>query len=239
MLKAVSDRKVLGVLGGMGPLASAEFVKTIYECSLAGREQESPSVILFSDPTFPDRTTEFLMQSYDVLLGRMTEALYRLRELGVSRIVICCITSHYLLPRLPRELREQVVSLLDVIFEHVIRSGKRHLLICTTGTRRVQLFQSHERWKAAEELFVLPGEDDQREIHDLIYRHIKSNKDVRGILPALEALMAKYEVDSFIAGCTEIHLPAKHFEPSEGSHKGYGCVDALTIIAREIAKGRL
>lgn len=238
-MRATPDRKILGVLGGMGPLASAEFMKTIYECSLAGREQEAPCVILFSDPTFPDRTTEFLKQSYDVLLGRLTESLYRLRELGVSRIVICCITSHYLLPRLPRELREQVLSLLDVIFERVIRSGKRHLLICTTGTRRVQLFQSHERWKAAEELFVLPGEDDQRAIHELIYRHIKSNKDVRGLLPAFEALMAKYEVDSFIAGCTEIHLPAKHFEPTEGSHKGYSCVDPLTIIAREIGKGRL
>jgi aspartate racemase len=238
-MKATSDRKILGVLGGMGPLASAEFVKTIYECSLAGREQEAPIVMLFSDPTFPDRTAEFLKQSYDVLLGRLIESLYRLRELGVSRIVICCITSHYLLPRLPRELREQIISLLDVIFERVVRTGKRHLLICTTGTRRVQLFQSHDRWEAARKFVVLPDEEDQQAIHELIYRHIKSNKDVRSLLPTFETLMAKYEVDSFIAGCTEIHLPAKHFEFADRNHKGYSCVDPLTIIAREIAKGRL
>ena len=48
---------VLGVVGGMGPLASAEFVKTIYEYGLNRREQESPSVVLVSDPTFPDRTS--------------------------------------------------------------------------------------------------------------------------------------------------------------------------------------
>lgn len=51
-----AGRDPLGVLGGMGPLASAEFLKTIYECSVAGGEQRSPSVIMYSDPTFPDRT---------------------------------------------------------------------------------------------------------------------------------------------------------------------------------------
>jgi aspartate racemase len=237
--KAAPGKTIFGVVGGLGPLASAEFLKTIYEHSLAGCEQESPIVMLLSDPTFPDRTSEFLNQSYDVLLGRLTESLYRLQELGVSRIVICCITCHYLLPRLPPDLREKIISLIDVVFERIMRIRKRHLLVCTNGTRKLQLFQSHEQWEAAKRFFVLPDEEDQEAIHKLIYRHIKSNKDVRTLLPTFEALMAKYEVDSFIAGCTEIHLPAKHFEFSNGNHKGYSCVDPLTIIAREIAKGRL
>jgi aspartate racemase len=238
-LKAVPNRLVLGVVGGLGPLASAEFLKTIYECSLAGCEQESPIVMLLSDPTFPDRTSEFLHQSYDDLLVRLIESLYRLRELGVSKIVICCITFHYLLPRVPHELREQIISLLDVIFERIMILRKRHLLICSNGSRKMQVFQSHVGWEAAKEFFVLPDEEDQEAIHELIYGQIKSNKDVHALLPTFKALMAKYEVDSFIAGCTEIHLPAKHFEFTNGNHKGYGCVDPLTIIAREIAKGKL
>src|SRR5215216_3244709 len=108
-----AERPVIGVLGGLGPLASAEFLKTIYEYSLAGREQESPIVMLLSDPTCPDRTSEFLRQSYDDLLGRLIESLCHLRELGASNVVICCITYHYLLPRLPRELRKRIISLLD------------------------------------------------------------------------------------------------------------------------------
>lgn len=219
-------------------MASAEFLKTIYECSLAEREQESPIVMLLSDPTFPDRTSEFLNQSYDDLLGRLIESLCRLCELGATKIVICCITCHYLLPQLPPELREKIISLLDVVFERIVVIRKRHLLVCTNGTRKMQLFQSHEQWEAAKQFFVLPDEEDQEAIHELIYRHIKINKDVRTLLPTFEALMAKYEVDSFIAGCTEIHLPAKQFESSNGNHKGYSVVDPLIIIAREIAKGK-
>ena len=234
------DRPVLGVLGGLGPLASAEFVKTIYESSLAGREQEAPIVMLLSDPTHPDRTTEFLRQSYDHLLGRLIESLSRLRELQASKVVICCITYHYLLPRVPRELRESVISLLDVIFDRILSVRKKHLLFCTNGTRKMQLFETHKQWPAAKEFFVLPEPEDQEAIHDLIYSHIKSNKSaVHTLLPAFEALMAKYEVDRFIAGCTEIHLPAKQFAISNGNHQGYSCVDPLTIIAKEIAKGKL
>ena len=52
----MATKEILGVVGGMGPLASAEFVKTIYEHSLGEREQASPTVLMHSDPTFPDRT---------------------------------------------------------------------------------------------------------------------------------------------------------------------------------------
>ena len=234
-----AERPVLGVLGGLGPLASAEFLKTIYECSLAGREQEAPIVMLLSDPTHPDRTTEFLRQSYDPLLRRLIDSLCDLRDLNASRIVICCVTYHYLLPRVPRELRERVVSLLDVIFERILSVRKKHLLFCTKGTRQMQLFESHPCWPAAKQFFVLPNEEDQEVIHDLIYGHIKSNKPVHTLLPEFEALMAKYEVDRFIAGCTEIHLLAKHFAISNGNQQGYSCIDPLTIIAKEIAKGKL
>jgi aspartate racemase len=238
-MNSSTDRPVLGVVGGLGPLASAEFLKTIYERSLAGREQEAPIVMLLSDPTHPDRTTEFLRQSHETLLRRLIESLCSLRELRASRVVICCITYHYLLPRVPRELRERVISLLDVIFDRIVNVRKKHLLFCTNGTRKMQLFETHERWSEAKEFFVLPNDEDQEAIHELIYGHIKSNRPVHTLRPAFEAMMAKYEVDRFIAGCTEIHLPAKHFEISNGNHGCYSCLDPLTIIADEIAKGKL
>ena len=61
-------KRVLGVVGGAGPLASAEFIKTIYECSLGEREQEAPVVLLYSDPTFPDRTEALLAGDYEPTL---------------------------------------------------------------------------------------------------------------------------------------------------------------------------
>ena len=51
-------RTILGILGGMGPLASAEFVRSVYELNVQTKEQASPVCVLYSDPTIPDRTME-------------------------------------------------------------------------------------------------------------------------------------------------------------------------------------
>lgn len=233
-MKTESQRRnVLGVLGGMGPLASAEFLKTIYEHSLGGREQDSPVVMLYSDPTFPDRTEALLAKTPDALLARLVGALEELRGFGVSKIVICCVTIHHLLPQLPEELRKQVVSLTDVIFTKVVRSRRRHLLVCTSGARRSGVFQSHPSWERAKEFFVLPDAEDQAAIHRLIYQ-IKQNSDLGELTPTLEALLLKYGVESFVAGCTETHLLAKRFARA-GRGARFGCVDPLDILARELA----
>ena len=219
----------------MGPLASAEFLKTIYECSPATCEQDWPRVMLYSDPTFPDRTETLIAGFDDLLLEPLVEALRQLERLGVNRIVICCVTLHHLLPRVPHSLRSRIWSLIDVVFEQVIESGQRHLLLCTKGTRQLGIFQFHQQWAAAHELLVLPDEDDQQLIHGLIYQ-IKKNDDVDRLIPIINTLLSKYAVNSFIAGCTEIHLLAKRFQSTPGEVRERGCIDPLSIIAREVTK---
>lgn len=231
-----SEKKVLGVLGGMGPLASAEFLKTIYEHSLSGREQDSPAVLMYSDPTFPDRTDAFLAGDGDGILEQLNESLRRLTAQGATRIVICCMTIHYLLPRLTVDLRERIVSLLDVCFANLPPAPARHLLIASSGTRRLRLFENHSLWPSLKQLIVLPDEEDQHRIHyDLIYP-IKKNPNLSELTPLLESLLAKYRVDSFIAGCSEIHLLAKRYLSAPPARRRYTCVDPLTIIAEQLAK---
>ena len=225
----------LGILGGLGPFASAEFLKTIYECSPATCEQDFPRVVLYSDPTFPDRTETLLAGFDDLLLDPLIEALRQLERLGANRIVICCVTLHHLLPRVPHSLRSRIWSLIDVVFEQVIESKQRHLLLCTRGTRQLGIFQLHPQWAAAQDLLVLANDDDQQLIHGLIYQ-IKSNVDVCGLIPIIDSLLSKYRVNSFIAGCTEMHLLARHFRSTAGEIRERGCIDPLSIIAREMTR---
>jgi aspartate racemase len=229
---------VYGVVGGMGPLASAEFLKTVYEFSLRGREQDSPTVILYSDPTFPDRTDAFLKGEDEVLLAQLTKAVRQLCEMDASRIVLCCMTIHYLLPRLAPDARRKIWSLLDVIADGFADDDRRYLLICSNGTRRLRLFENHPRWKLFKEHLVMPCDEDQERIHRELIYPIKLNPDVGTLLPLLGLMLQKYRVDSFVAGCSEIHLLAKRYAPAGGRERGT-CLDPLTIIAREMAKGHV
>ncbi|HWS55091.1 MAG TPA: amino acid racemase [Pyrinomonadaceae bacterium] len=227
-MQALRGGDCLGILGGMGPVASAEFLKTVYEQNLGEREQTAPKVVMLSDPSCPDRTEAFLAGRADEVLRQLTANLRRLSDLGATRIVICCVTMHHLLPALEPDLRARIVSLLDVVFDRLERSGRRHLLICSSGTRRLGLFEKHERWPAAAPHVVLPGEADQQVIHrDLIYP-MKTDPDVSKRVPLLRSLLKRYGVGSFIAGCTEMHMLAKRPELAAG----VGCIDPLAVVAR-------
>lgn len=231
------NKPILGVLGGMGGLASAEFVKTIYEFSgeLSAPEQAAPIVLLHSDPTFPDRTEALLRGDTQFLLNKLIDSLEFLCVMGASELVICCMTIHYLLPQVPSALRERIISMADVIFSSVESLKKKHLVICSNGTVRLGLLQAHPQWEQARDYFVFPSETEQQRMHDLIY-DMKLNRNLPEARLYVESLLARYGVDSFIAGCSEIHLLAKQFEPSSSEQRGYGCIDPLTIIAREMVE---
>ncbi|MBW4570977.1 MAG: amino acid racemase [Tolypothrix carrinoi HA7290-LM1] len=224
---------MLGIVGGMGPLASAEFIKTIYEHNLGEREQEAPLVILYSDPTFPDRSEVLLKGEYSLLLEHLTNALYQLCELQVSKIVICCITSHYLLPQLPSHLKERLISLIDIILNEVLERKENHLLLCTNGTRKLKIFQNNSLWELAEKRIVLLDEKDQDTIHKTIYQIKNHAYSPQSALTFLESLMKKYKTDCLIAGCTEIHLLNKYFI-SQGNSSNHIFLDPLTVVAQKL-----
>jgi aspartate racemase len=168
----------------------------------------------------------------------LEKALQALIRMNASQIVICCMTIHHLLPRLPRNLSERIISLLDVIAAHLPRTEKKHLLICSSGTRRFRLFENHKDRAIFERYLIFPNDEDQEWIHrDLIYP-IKKSPDPRTALPLLDSLMEKYGVDSFAAGCSEIHVLSKHLA-ANGRRGKYGCIDPLAIIARQTAENRL
>jgi len=231
------QKPVLGVLGGMGGLASAEFVKTVYEISgeTCPREQSAPAVVMYSDPTFPDRTEAFLRGETQPLLTRLIGALELLRGMGATHLVICCMTIHYLLPQVPYGLRERIISLTDVIFSSVELLKKKHLVISSRGTIKLELLQRHPRWECARNYFVFPSQGEQLQMHDLIYE-MKLNRSLDGARRYVETLLDRYHLDSFVAACSEIHLFAKQFAPSSALQRGYGCLDPLAIIASQVVE---
>lgn len=226
-------REVLGILGGMGPLSSAEFLKTIYECTLGDLEQDSPTVVMLSEPAFPDRTTAFLAGEDDSVLEMLVPALERLRHAGATRTVMCCMTVHHLLPRVPQELRERVVSMPRLLTELLLESRGRHLLVCSSGTRAFRLLEREPLWERVRDRVVLAGDEDQAVIHrDLIYP-MKRPCDLDAQAALLERMLDRYDADGFVVGCSEVHILAKHLRASGG--RAWSCVDGFRHIAEGLA----
>ena len=223
-------KAVWGIVGGMGGLASAEFVRSIYEYNATEIEQDAPVLILYSDPTFPDRTQAFLdndQESIGALLAAMLEKLY---QLGSTRVVLCCVTLHYTLPMLPMSLRNGIVSLIDVALDRVLKAQRRQLLLCSSGTRAARIFQEHELWRDVADYIVWPDEADQRLIHSILYEY-KLTDESQPLIPHLGYLQDKYRVDSFVAGCSELHMANKYLLRHQ---QKFEFIDPLLEIARNL-----
>lgn len=221
----------LGILGGMGPLASAEFLATLYRLNLIEPEQKTPSCVVLSDPTFPDRTEAILAGSVGILARRLEQALQALLDQGADRIVIACVTIHHVLPLVPEPLRLKVVSLIDLMLDEILAAPCRCLLLATTGTRAARIFESHERWSQVERWVAFPDDEDQRELHKLIYR-LKAGLSGEGCLSWIDTLAARYQVEAFLFGCTELHLLHRFLTTRPPSAKGI--IDPLWTAARDL-----
>ena len=229
-------KPALGVLGGLGPLASADFLLSIYDYNPDGVEQHLPSVILYSDPTFPDRTEAFRAGRDRELLELTQAALDQLCDMGVAKIVIACVTLHHLVPQLRPDLRRKIISLPEVIISRVSETKQRHLLLATNGTRSTRIFENQPGWDNAAANCIWPDEADQRLIHERIYGEIKVNARVEPVVSFLEELCAQYKVTSVVAGCTEIHRITRYLLANGGNHRKISVIDPLQIIAQHYRK---
>jgi aspartate racemase len=225
---------MLGILGGMGPLASAEFLHTIYRLNIAEPEQEAPACLLLSDPSIPDRTSAILAGDTAELVARIDGALARLAAAGAERIVIACVTAHAVLGEVPEARRRLVVPILDAALDEVLAAGRPHLLLATHGTRRARIFEGLARWPEVCGLVRWPDDGDQRRLHDTIYR-LKHAEPDEEILDWLGAMAETYDAGGLLFGCTELHLLHRPLARRRvADEPAPRIVDPLWIAARDV-----
>lgn len=225
---------LLGIVGGLGPLASAAFVRTIYE-------HAQPRLALWSDPNILDQTASLSSGLDDAAGDQLAVAVDKLLEAGATHIVLCCIVAHALTGALSERGRDRLVSLISVIDRELAAAGEPHLMVGTSSARAAGVFSG-----CRTDLLVYPGEADQAAIHDLIYR-LKEGGTPAGAAESLAGLRRRYGVAGLIFGCTELHLltrqlgggglrgvapPDRHsaVHPDAGN-----IIDPLLSIARRMA----
>ncbi|MBQ2597090.1 MAG: amino acid racemase [Oscillospiraceae bacterium] len=168
-------KKTIGILGGMGPLATADLYRKIIERTRADRDNEHIRVYIDGNAAIPDRTAAILHGGEDPV-PEMLSALRHLEACGADCIIMPCNTAHYFLPR----LREQTaLPILDMqrITAAVCRErfpGKTAAILATDGTVQSGLY---DRALDAEGVrWIHPGESEQKSLMHLIYGVVKASR---------------------------------------------------------------
>ena len=210
-------KKTIGILGGMGPLATADLYRKIIERTRADRDNEHIRVYIDGNAAIPDRTAAILHGGEDPV-PEMLSALRHLEACGADCIIMPCNTAHYFLPR----LREQTaLPILDMqrITAAVCRErfpGKTAAILATDGTVQSGLY---DRALDAEGVrWIHPGESEQKSLMHLIYGVVKASRPMEPEKERWDAILDTLRgqgADLFILGCTELPVLAGVL-PSEG-----------------------
>ena len=222
--------KTLGVIGGLGPMATAYFLRRIVEMTDARTDQEHLDVNVLNRPSIPDRTAYILDRTKPSPLPPIVDAAKTLEQLGACCIAIPCITSHALF--------SEFSAAVGIPFIHILRETATHLkengvaaagILATTGTVRASLFQD----ALAEQGIrcILPDGANQQRVMSLIYDDYKAGRPLEWEKFQLASdFVRRQGAECIVLGCTELSL-IKRDRPV-----GPGVLDALDVLARASIK---
>ena len=221
----------LGVLGGMGPLATADFLRKIVEATPAERDQDHLPVVVYSVPQIPDRLDPILRGAGQSPLPAMIEGTQTLEAAGAAYVAIPCITAHHWYEELCGATKMPILHIADatcaVLDKCVVATDKVGVL-ATAATLQSGFFQTRLRALGYET--VVPPE---REMQELVLPAIACVKrgDMAHALAlatqAVERLLSR-DVKTIVLACSELPLAFEGANAGLAAH----CVDSLDALAR-------
>jgi aspartate racemase len=220
---------MLGVLGGMGPMATVDFMRKLTENTEAVRDQDHLPVFIYSATHVPDRTAFILGQEADPFPD-LRAALALLEAAGADVIAIPCNTAHYWHAALQAETRVRILHIVDGVAAELARrgaEGETVALLATDGTVKTGLYQN--RLAARGFSCIVPDPAHQEAVMRGIYL-VKAGRmaEAEGVLQGEAEALRRAGCRQIVMGCTEIPLA---LEGSEADLRS-SLVDATEALAR-------
>jgi aspartate racemase len=224
--------KIIGILGGMGPEATADLFLRILRATPVEKDQDHFRIIIDSNSKIPDRTAG-INGSGPSPLPAMMETGRNLVNSGVDFIVMPCNTAHYFHYELEQLLRVPVLHMIRLSAKYVKENYpdvKRVGLKATDGTIASKLY--HDAYKQYGIEVVIPEGDSQKNVMFAIYRDIKTGNlgDGGKLLKKVANELVDAGSDAVICGCTEVSLVLHDGDLS------VPVVDPLQVLAEEAVR---
>ncbi|WP_214410525.1 aspartate/glutamate racemase family protein [Sphaerisporangium fuscum] len=200
-----APRQTLGVLGGMGPAATAEFLRLLAAHVPGTADQHHPRILMLSDPSIPDRTAAVLSGGADPL-PHIAEGLATLARWGADLLAVPCNTAHVSIDRIRDRLTVPLVHIVDATLEAAMRLAPGGgWLAATTGTVMSGLYQ--RRARALGYRLLLPGDGHQNAVHESAAL-VKAGRgdDAAALFGRVVRALWRREHVPVVAACTELPL---------------------------------
>ena len=206
------NKKSIGILGGMGPLATMDLYKKIILSTRAEGDNDHIRVYIDGNAAIPDRTAAILSGGPDPV-PEMLSALRNLEKCGADCVVMPCNTAHHFLPALQAETALPILDMTAITAAVCAARypGKKACLLGTKGTIAAHIYDGALAEAGVD--FLIPDGEEQTELMRLIYDVVKASRPLEPELESWHALLAGLSergADYFVLACTELPILADH-----------------------------
>ncbi|MBH5320509.1 amino acid racemase [Paenibacillus sp. GSMTC-2017] len=224
------EHKSLGVIGGMGPKATAVFFDKVIENTAAERDQDHIDMVILNHATIPDRTTVILEGTGERFLEAVAKDFKLLEHAGVAHIAIPCNTSHYFYDDMQGMTTVPIINMVDEtlkIIHEQYGSNNRIGILATNGT-----IQSGIYTKVSEQYGMelhVPDAEMQAKVMKIIYTNVKGQMDFSPdeLEALIEELVTVHGCKCVILACTELSCIKLSSATAECS------VDAMQVLVEK------
>jgi len=222
--------KTVGIIGGMGAIATVDLFQKIVSLTDAKKDQDHIHVLIDNNTKIPDRTAFLLSNNKnDSPKDYLIESAGRLESYGAKILSIACNTSHYFFPDVQSAVNIPVVNMIE---ETALDAADKKLkcvgVLGTEGFIRFVDYKSFYSQYGIET--ICPTDEEQKYVSDLIYNGIKSQNyaiDTSNFLAVLKR-MSDAGVEAFALSCTELPIAFSHFQIN------YPFIDSSIALAKKI-----
>ena len=204
-VKYVKNGKKLGVLGGMGPAAAAEFLRQLAVKCPASIDQEHPVIYMLGDSEIPDRSSAIFGKATSPA-PRLKQDLMQLCAMGAEVLAVPCNTAHYFINEFVEELPVPLVHIVEETILAAQRLSPEGVwMVSTKGTRATGLYQ-----KVADKYnftLYIPDEDQSDRAQEVI-NQVKANHFLQAgtIMKSLVEELWQERDLPIMTACTELPL---------------------------------
>ena len=220
-------KKTLGIIGGMGPLATADLFRKIVEQTEAACDQDHIHILIDNNTNIPDRTTA-LLSGGESPVPELRKSAGRLIAMGAEGLMMPCNTAHCFHGDVQAVSEVPVLHMIELTREALEQRGVTCAgLLATNGTIQTGVYQKH----FGSIRLLTPEGEDQAAVMDMIYGGVKAgvmDYDASRVQAAAERLLAQ-GAQTIILGCTELPLALELY------HLNFPATDPTL----ELAKGAI
>lgn len=225
MQSNTQNHEILGILGGLGPMAGVYFCEMLISHTKAYGDSDHINFLLSSRADTPDRSSFILGQSGDDPLPVMIEEARRLERGGAGLIAIPCNTAHFFYESICRAVNVPVLNIIKETAVFCKNCGVSRIgVLATEGT---VASGAYRKFLDGYGIDMIPlTRDEQNAVNKIIFEQIK-----RGVSPDVDAFLSVAEglrrrgSQLIVLGCTELSLIKKQNALPED------VVDSLELLA--------